>query len=111
MQSEATVVVSGAEPILLQRQLQQHEHVQLKQKLVQNKLQRSEENSDVRHIQDQKPEKDQSDCDSYADVPKPPREAWLRADVNTEAENLEAPLIDTSSGNELLPCIIQFYCL
>lgn len=102
IQSEAIIVVTGGEHILLQRHLQEHENEQFKQKSVQNKLQISEENTDPGQINDQKPQRDQSDCDLYADVPKPPREAWLRGDVNSDAENLKTSPLDTTSGKDLL---------
>lgn len=97
LKNEATIVVTGEEQILLQRHLQHHEHYQFKPKLRPNKIQRSEGNPDVEQMQDPKPERDQSDCDLYADVPKPPREAWLRADVNSESENTETSTLDSTS--------------
>lgn len=93
LKSEATILVTGGEQVL--RHVQQEEHHQFNEKIRPNKPQRTDGNSVADETLDPKPERDHSDCDSYADVPKPPREAWLRADINSESENMEESALES----------------
>lgn len=100
LQSDVEILVTGTEEKLLRAHLEEQEFLVLNRKPRPNKSQRTEENTDVQ-VDDTKPERDQSDCDLYADVPKPPREAWLRADTNSEPANSTGNIIDSPSGKFL----------
>ncbi|XP_034239276.1 baculoviral IAP repeat-containing protein 6 isoform X4 [Thrips palmi] len=96
LKSDVEILVTGTEGKLLRAHLEEQEFLVHNRKPRPNKTQRTEENTDVQ-VDDSKAERDQTDCDLYADVPKPPREAWLRADTNSEPANSTGNILDSPS--------------